>query len=410
MKKISNLFLNKPIYFGFICFFVFFAMIVIPITYTYEKRNSFEYENFRHNLGMAAYALSFSVDANLHRIIEDEQNSSSESYQKATAPLFDFFSVYREIYDIYTVIKKDDKKYYVLDVANAQNMISKNSVVAPAEIMEELVETENPDNWFELVESGQIYVNKNFETDNYGTFLSAIAPIYDENQTFVGAIGIDVSIKKYEEMIKKSKNIFILSIILAIAISVLASFVVILLINYAKMFYYQLQKVSNFDRLTGVYNRFVFIDIISREIDRISRTKDNLYLVFLDIDNFKTINDKYGHSIGDDVIMYTAQKITSAIRKVDIVSRYGGDEFLVSISGSNDEFIKDVIDRILHQKYDFVYAPNKNGQEEKLIINFSIGYTKYTEGDTFESMLERADRALYISKDFGKHRATFIEK
>lgn len=71
-------------------------------------------------------------------------------------------------------------------------------IASPAKIMKELVETDNSDNWSELVESGKVYVNKDFETDNYGIFLSAIAPVYDENQTFIAAIGIDVSIEKYQ--------------------------------------------------------------------------------------------------------------------------------------------------------------------------------------------------------------------
>ncbi|WP_033916427.1 GGDEF domain-containing protein [Campylobacter sputorum] len=410
MQRISNIFLNKPKHVGIVCFFIFFIIISIPIIYTYEKRNSLAYEEFRHHLGMVAYALSFSVNPNLHKIVEDEQNASSDNYQKVTAPLFDFFALYREIYDIYTVVKRDGKKYYVLDVTNAQNSIAKDPIASPAEIMEELAETDNSDNWFEVVESGKVYINKDFETDNYGTFLSAIAPVYDKNQTFVAAIGIDVSIEKYKEIMQKTRNIFILTMIMAAMISLLMSIIVIALINYVKLFYYRLQKVSNSDRLTGVYNRFVFIDIFTREMNRVKRNKDNLYLIFLDIDNFKSFNDKYGHSVGDDIIIFTAKKIANTVRKIDIVSRYGGDEFLISICGASDEFIKDIIDRVMNQKYDFVYAVNKNGIEEKLVVNFSVGYTKYKDGDTFETMLERADRGLYISKDFGKHRATFVEK
>lgn len=209
---------------------------------------------------------------------------------------------------------------------------------------------------------------------------------------------------------QKTRNIFILTIIMAAMISILMSIIVIALINYVKLFYYRFQKVSNSDRLTGVYNRFVFIDIFTREINKVQRNKDNLYLIFLDIDNFKGFNDKYGHSVGDDIIIFTAKKIANTVRKIDIVSRYGGNEFLISICGASDEFIKDIIDRVMNQKYDFVYAVNKNGIEEKLVVNFSVGYTKYKDGDTFETMLERADRGLYISKDFGKHRATFVEK
>lgn len=410
MQRIFGIFFKRPTNVAVACFFIFFVMISMPLVYIYQKHKSFEYENFKKNLEIMASTLSLSIDDSLYKFIQKEQNVSNLLIQKTARNLLEFSSFYKNIHNVYVIIKKYDKKYYVLDVLNLKKLVASDKTIHFDNTIKEVIQTQKYDNCFEALKSGKVYVSENFKIDNNQTFISAIAPIYDENQTFIAALGVDVSLEKYKEIFKKTDNTFILSLIMAAIISCLASFAVVVIINYAKIFYYNLQKVSNSDRLTGVYNRFMFIEIFTREINRIQRNGDNLYLIFLDIDNFKHINDKYGHSIGDDIIIFTANQITKSIRKTDIVSRYGGDEFLISITGSSDNFIKDVIDRIMHQQYDFIYAVNKNGLEEKVVVNFSIGYTKYKDGDTFETMLKRADRGLYISKDFGKHRSTFVEK
>ena len=204
-------------------------------------------------------------------------------------------------------------------------------------------------------------------------------------------------IQEQEKFVQKS-------LIYSVVLSLFIAFIVTLLSHYLKKSYLEVENLSHYDGLTGLYNRLMFLTIFKKEIHRIKRNSDKLFLVILDIDDFKPINDTFGHLIGDEAIKTTANTLKKLLRSSDTIARFGGDEFVICIVDDNTNSASGVINRILNE-FNNKTIPT---QTQELQINLSIGYTGYKDGDDFKTMLHRADQALYISKEAGKNTATFL--
>lgn len=158
-----------------------------------------------------------------------------------------------------------------------------------------------------------------------------------------------------------------------------------------------LEELSIRDALTGTYNRRYLNDFLSRQLEADSSAYANLYVMMLDIDHFKRINDSHGHGFGDRVLLECAQTIRDNLRDYDVVVRYGGEEFVIIAFLNNDSIALEFAERIrkkissLHFRYD-------------LSITVSIGLSPFKPGDTVESILERADQCLYKAKQSGRNR------
>ncbi len=201
-------------------------------------------------------------------------------------------------------------------------------------------------------------------------------------------------------------------IIQALLFSLILSFIIacfITLLAYLlKKSYVEVENFSHFDGLTGLYNRLMFMRIFEKEIQKVIRNHTYLFLVILDIDDFKPINDTYGHLVGDEAIKLTARTIQSLLRSSDIIGRFGGDEFILGIVDQSNEAASHIVNRILEEFNHKSIPVSKNNDSHDLQINLSIGYTAYKPNDDFKTMLKRADQGLYISKEAGKNTATFL--
>lgn len=159
------------------------------------------------------------------------------------------------------------------------------------------------------------------------------------------------------------------------------------------------------DGLTGVHNREAFDDTILERIERCKIMNDTFCLLLLDLDDFKAINDTYGHLIGDRVLMAFAQKCRRAVRGDDFVARYGGEEFAILLMGTNLrnalKKARQICDTIASTRY----ATSGDQKEDYLSMTVSIGVSAYKKGDTPESLITRADKALYTAKKRGKNCA-----
>ena len=198
----------------------------------------------------------------------------------------------------------------------------------------------------------------------------------------------------------------------ALLFSLILSFIIacfITLLAYLlKKSYVEVENFSHFDGLTGLYNRLMFMTIFEKEIQKVARNHSHLFLVILDIDDFKPINDTYGHLVGDEAIKLTARTIQSLLRSSDTIGRFGGDEFILGIVDQNGEAASYIVNRILEEFNHKSIPVSKNNDAHDLQINLSIGYTAYKPNDDFKTMLQRADQGLYISKEAGKNTATFL--
>lgn len=204
------------------------------------------------------------------------------------------------------------------------------------------------------------------------------------------------------------QNLILTTLFYSFVLTIIISTFVTLLAYYLKKSYLEVENLSHFDGLTGLYNRLMFLTIVQKEIQKIKRTHHHLFFVILDIDDFKPINDTYGHLVGDEAIKATAQTLSHLLRASDTIARFGSDEFVICIVDENQNASSTIVNRILEEFNNRIIPVIRNNHEQELHINLSIGYTAYKEEDTFNTMLQRADQALYISKEAGKNTATYL--
>ena len=170
--------------------------------------------------------------------------------------------------------------------------------------------------------------------------------------------------------------------------------------------YKQLEYQASHDSLTELLNRRAIFDVLRREISRINRTNNPITVVLADIDHFKSINDTYGHSMGDAVLVETAKRLTECIRPYDSVGRIGGEEFLVVLPECNSEDGRVVAERIRASvARDLFIIPGQT-----LSITTSIGLATASPSQTIEpdSLITAADQALYRAKRGGRNKITII--
>ncbi len=148
------------------------------------------------------------------------------------------------------------------------------------------------------------------------------------------------------------------------------------------------------DPLTKVYNRKALEKDLGEILEKGKDRDLDLVIAIVDIDNFKMVNDKYGHLVGDFVLIKLADTMKSLIRKSDKIYRYGGDEFIIVFNRSNLENAEKSIERIIYK----IYRTTLKYKENYIKITISAGITQHRAGDTIESIIKRADEALYKAK------------
>jgi len=153
------------------------------------------------------------------------------------------------------------------------------------------------------------------------------------------------------------------------------------------------------DELTGLYNSRYFFDRLEVEIERAKRYSTPLSLVFVDIDDFKNYNDKYGHLEGDQVLRKIAQTIQSCMRGADSTYRYGGDEFVTILPEAREPVATAVSERIIKLVRDLEFSPDCS---KAVCMTVSVGVAEYTPSEEKEAFVKRADMNMYVHKNRGR--------
>ncbi len=167
----------------------------------------------------------------------------------------------------------------------------------------------------------------------------------------------------------------------------------------------KLKKLSITDSLTGLLNRRYFHERLEEEVSRSGRHGRNLSLLMLDIDGFKYYNDTFGHRIGDKALKVIADIILNSVRSIDIVARYGGDEFMVILPETDKPLAIHIAERLRSDVAKIVLPTNSIPDAPSIAVTLSIGMVCYPEhGGTAELLLEHVDKALYLAKKRGKNR------
>jgi diguanylate cyclase (GGDEF)-like protein len=167
----------------------------------------------------------------------------------------------------------------------------------------------------------------------------------------------------------------------------------------------KLERLANFDSLTGLYNRRAVLDKLDELINLANRYKEDFSLSMLDIDNFKKVNDRYGHLTGDEVLEKIAVLIRRNTRETDIVGRYGGEEFIIILPKTNlssawvvAERLRNIIEK----------AELKDSAGNAFTITVSQGLVGWERDEDAASLISRADAALYKAKEKGRNRVQIL--
>jgi len=165
--------------------------------------------------------------------------------------------------------------------------------------------------------------------------------------------------------------------------------------------YAQAERMAVLDDVTGLTNRRGLIYQGHREIERATRFGRSLSALFLDIDRFKEINDRYAHQVGDRVLRVVADCCQASVREVDLVARYGGEEFVILLAETDLQAACEIAER-LRRTIEAHHVPMEQGE---LSVTVSIGVAQFTPEITdLETLIHRADEALYAAKQAGRNR------
>lgn len=168
----------------------------------------------------------------------------------------------------------------------------------------------------------------------------------------------------------------------------------------------KMSYLAQYDALTKLPNRALFYDRLKQAIKRATRSNKQGALLFLDLDNFKDVNDRLGHLAGDQLLVELSTRLTNCIRDEDSLSRLGGDEFTIILNGISDK--KDATFVARKIKKTIQKLINIDGQE--IFISTSIGIVLFsTENDLPETLIKHADMALYAAKDKGRGTYVYYE-
>lgn len=173
--------------------------------------------------------------------------------------------------------------------------------------------------------------------------------------------------------------------------------VLAILLPTIRRYVMSLNKAAYTDTLTGLLNRQGLTELVNRDLVAAGNSKQ-CSVIYFDIDNFKRINDTYGHATGDAVLTTVAKRAVSVLRESDLISRWGGEEFVVVLPGGDMEDAKDIAERIrsviCEHEFQFSEKP----------VTVSIGVSDRSKHESLDQMLQQADTALYMAKNSGKNQ------
>jgi diguanylate cyclase (GGDEF)-like protein len=166
----------------------------------------------------------------------------------------------------------------------------------------------------------------------------------------------------------------------------------------------RLHYLAHYDQLTNLPNRILFTDRLKHALAMARRARNQVAVMFLDLDGFKAINDSLGHTTGDKLLRLVAERLTDCLRESDTVARFGGDEFTIVLPAIDDEESVAKIARKITEEVARPYLINSH----RASVTTSIGISLYpADGQQAHTLIQKADKAMYHAKRHGKNHHEF---
>ena len=165
-----------------------------------------------------------------------------------------------------------------------------------------------------------------------------------------------------------------------------------------------MEKVASHDPLTGLANRRKFDERFAAEVSRHNRHGNDLSLLLIDIDSFKSINDTFGHLVGDHCLVQVAEILSKRVRAEDLVARYGGEEFALLLPDTSTHEAAAIADQLRRAISGNPFTPFERQESVKITISVGVATLEGKQHASFDALLERADKALYAAKRRGRNQ------
>lgn len=248
--------------------------------------------------------------------------------------------------------------------------------------------------------------------DEFGTFNSAAIPIYDSSNKIVGILCVDIEDQLFKQTISQFNfNITLLAVILVLTLAAFGTVLYFLLRSVSRM-QTKLQKLANYDRLTDLPNRRFLLDQLAEMTSPSNKKRVPFALYFIDMDNFKKVNDNAGHDAGDELLRHVAIYLQSAQKNskvfrpeagsLNVAARVGGDEFVlitpwIETAEQAEAFAAELLHGFAHEEVD-KYV-------DRYEVGLSIGVALYPfNTENYHVLIKYADIAMYHAKRAGKNR------
>ncbi len=241
----------------------------------------------------------------------------------------------------------------------------------------------------EMVENYAQWDKRIDSYNNHPIYAAMAAPMMIGNR-FLGVIGITNSdySRRFTNSEKSLLNLFAQQASIAV--------------ENARLFE-ERERQARIDPVTNIYNRRGLYELGTRELDRVERYNRPLAAIMLDIDHFKEVNDTHGHATGDLILKELANRLDENLRKIDILSRYGGEEFVILLPETDEKNALMVAQRLRNSVEEEPFTPN----DLNIAITVSLGVSLIEGNHTsLDTLIEQADTAMYQSKSAGRNRVT----
>lgn len=370
---------------------VFTFILAIPTYYLYQNtRTIIINEAGKRATGVAATIAKFiEQDIENYKKLSDTEDYSEGNYDK---------NYYNKMQILFQNIKYEIGAEFVFTekkISNTETMYIIDGENPNSTLFSPLGSKGNMEaNELKAFNEGIIITSNLLHDEIWGDLIKGYAPIKDyKTGEVVGLVGVDYTSKYVLQIINGIKNIIF--VVLFMIVMLMTSIIAKLLDSRFKSL--------NTDYLTNLYSKRYYEYYISKAIKDAQSKNQTFSLMMIDVDNFKNINDKYGHMFGDITLKAVANTIRTNTRNIDFCFRYGGDEFIVILPDTNEKYASMVAERIQEKLLEL----DMNLKEEKMFrITLSIGIAEWSHNIDEEELTKRADQAMYLSKNGGKNRVT----
>ena len=371
-SKYINKFLSPAIYLIFIVLVIFFSY--------YSFSNEKERVDTQVNSQMLAVAklIPLLLASDFHDRAILPNSIKKEEFEGNMKRLNQIAKNFKTDY-LYTCIRKNNMMYITSSNATDEELKTGVNLVHYFGPYSEVTPA-----MLNIFDTKKILVVEN--TDRWGTFRSVLVPLKSQNGK-IYISGVSMSTSSIQENIRERAIAHFLFVLGLIFLSL-------------PIFLWRHRRITNlayYDILTGLPNRIAFHSLANAALKLCKRNHKPFALLFLDLDGFKTINDTIGHSIGDKLLSKVSARLQNVLRKSDIPSRQGGDEFIIALSDTNIEGASLVSKKILQE-----IAKPYQIENHILNVTFSIGIAIFPhDGSDLENLSIKADIAMYKAKKLG---------